>query len=138
MSHIRSTAIVSTQTFGALAAVFTIDQLSRRPLTLTSVPDIRCAMAGLKATISVPSDYAASIATVVALNPFNLFFPLVFLGLSVLSSSTIASFQLQARISDLPNSMTCLINLFIVKVTPPAFERSSIDTTSSEKSSVLR
>ncbi|KAJ5483089.1 hypothetical protein N7539_006535 [Penicillium diatomitis] len=120
-SRILSAAMVTTQIFGALAAVLTIDRWGRRPLMLTSATGMCCAMAVMSGTSSVPGNHAASIVAVVALYAFNLFYPFGFLGLPFLYSSEIAPPHLRARISGLSNCMTWLFNFVVVEVTPTGF-----------------
>jgi sugar porter (SP) family MFS transporter len=122
VSRILSAAMTSVQIIGALAAVFTIDRLGRRPLMLISATGMCVSMAILTGTTATTGNQPALIVAVVCLFIYNMSYPFGFLGLTFLYSTEIAPPHLRAKISGISNCMTWLFNFVVVEVTPTGFE----------------
>lgn len=121
-SRILSAAMTSVQIIGALAAVFTIDRLGRRPLMLISATGMCVSMAILTGTTATTGNQPALIVAVLCLFVYNMSYPFGFLGLTFLYSTEIAPPHLRAKISGISNCMTWLFNFVVVEVTPTGFE----------------
>jgi sugar porter (SP) family MFS transporter len=121
-ARILSAAMCSIQIVGALAAVFTIDRLGRRPLMLISASGMCIAIAVLAGTSSTTNNHAALIVAVVALYGVNMFYPFGFLGLPFLYSTEVAPPHLRAKISGISNCWTWLWTFVVVEVTPTGFD----------------
>ncbi|KKK11869.1 hypothetical protein P175DRAFT_0515712 [Aspergillus ochraceoroseus IBT 24754] len=104
-------------------AFFTIDRLGRRVVFIVSGAGMAVCMTALAITNSMgSSNQGASIASVIFIFLFNLFYPIGFLGGNFLYCTEVAPVRLRVAMSAVSTANHWLWNFVVVMVTPVALD----------------
>lgn len=102
---------------------FAIDRLGRRGLFMISGTGMAVCVVAMAVTTSFPADNKhASIASATFLFPFNLFYPIGFLGGKFLSCTEVAPVRLRVAMASISTANHWLWNFVVVIVTPVALD----------------